>query len=68
MEDKSIRTWKFCCVEFSAVKVIKRIPFSSKILLFCEKNGGHVVSRYCCCREWIPFSFPKNLILKKDPY
>ena len=28
-----------------------------KITWFSEKNGGHVLSRYRCWREWIPLPF-----------
>ena len=38
-----------------------------KLLGLSEKNGGHVLSRYCCWREWIPLPFSKKFNFLKEP-
>jgi len=32
-----------------------------KSFFFVGKNGVHVVSRYCCCREWCPFPLSQKI-------
>src|ERR1700753_2529265 len=38
-----------------------------KLLGLSEKNGGHVLSRYCCWREWIPLPFSNKFNFLKAP-
>ena len=53
--------------KFSTCLCIPDPDAFSKITWFSGKNGGHVLSRNSCWREWIPLPFSKKFNFLKEP-
>src|SRR5580698_9594961 len=53
--------------KFSTCLCIPDPDAFSKITWFSGKNGGHVLSRNSCWREWIPLPFSKKFNFFAEP-